>query len=168
MSDTETVGLSERELADFERRNPAGVTVQQLVDAFAGRLTEATFRKYVQVGLLPRSVRVGRKGKNRGSQGMYPATVARRIELVRRLMAEGHTIEEIQRDYLFARGEIEELDRSIERAMGALTRQVEDRGDELATRKLGEARTLGAAFSALLAEIEQRVSMRARMERAVV
>jgi len=168
MSDTETVGLSERELGDFERRNPAGVTVQQLVDAFAGRLTEATFRKYVQVGLLPRSVRVGRKGKNRGSQGMYPATVARRIELVRRLMAEGNTIEEIQRDHLFARGEIEELDRSIERAMSALGRQVEHRGDELATRKLVEARTLGAAFSALLAEIEQRVSMRARMERAVV
>jgi hypothetical protein len=168
VSDTEIGALSDRDLADFERRNPAGVTVQQLVDAFAGRLTEATFRKYVQVGLLPRSVRVGRKGKNRGSQGLYPATVARRIELVRRLMAEGHTIEEIQRDYLFARGELEELDRALDRAMGALARQVQDRGDELASRKLAEARTLGASFGALLAEIEQRVSMRARMERAVV
>lgn len=168
MSDVEIGALSDRDLADFERRNPGGVTVQQLVDAFAGRLTEATFRKYVQVGLLPRSVRVGRKGKNRGSQGLYPATVARRIELVRRLMAEGHTIEEIQRDYLFARGELEELERSLERVFGALSRQVADRGDDLATRKLAEARTLGASFGALLAEIEQRVSMRARMERAVV
>lgn len=168
MSETATTGLSDRELADFERKNPSGVTVQQLVDAFGGRLTEATFRKYVQVGLLPRSVRVGRKGKNRGSQGLYPATVARRIELVRRLMAEGHTIEAIQRDFLFARGELEELDRAVERAVSALSRQVSERGDELAMRKLEEARSMGGEFSVLLAEIEQRVSMRARMERAVV
>ena len=168
MSDTEITGFTDRELADFERRHTTGVTVQQLVDAFGGRLTEATFRKYVQVGLLPRSVRVGRTGKNRGSQGLYPATVARRIEFVRRLMAEGHTIEAIQRDFLFARGELEELDRAVERAVTALSRQVGERGDELAKRKLDQARALGGEFSELLAEIEQRVSMRARMERAVV
>ena len=44
----------------------------------------------MQLGLLPRSVRVGRKGKHRGSQGLYPATVVRQIELVRRLMAQGY------------------------------------------------------------------------------
>jgi hypothetical protein len=168
MSETEHNALSDHDLVDFERRHPSGVTVQQLVDAFGGRLTEATFRKYVQVGLLPRSVRVGRKGKNRGSQGLYPATVARRIELVRRLMSEGHTIEEIQRDFLFARGDLEELDRALARAVVVLDEKVTARGDELARRKLDEARALGARFSALLDEVEQRLSMRARMERAVV
>ena len=43
------------------------------------RLSEATFRKYVQAGLLPRSKRVGRKGKHRGSQGLYPVEAVRRI-----------------------------------------------------------------------------------------
>lgn len=168
MTDTEHNGLSDRDLAEFEGRHPAGVTVQQLVDAFGGRLTEATFRKYVQVGLLPRSVRVGRKGKNRGSQGLYPATVARRIELVRRLMSEGHTIEEIQREFLFARGDLEELERVLSRALGALGDKVESRGDELARRKLEDARALGAQFVSLLEGVEQRLSMHARMERAVV
>ena len=168
MTDQDISAMSDRDLAEFERRNPSGVTVQQLVDAFSGRLTEATFRKYVQVGLLPRSVRVGRKGKHRGSQGLYPATVARRIELVRRLMGEGHTIEEIQRDFLFARGDLEELERALGRALAALDEKVEARGDELARRKLEEARALGARFAALLEEVEQRLSMRARRERAVV
>ena len=47
----------------------------QIVEAFtdAGvRLSEATFRKWVQLGLLPRSRRVGRKGKHQGSLGLYP------------------------------------------------------------------------------------------------
>ena len=34
------------------------------------KFSEATLRKYVQLGLLPRSVRVGRKGKHQGSQGI--------------------------------------------------------------------------------------------------
>jgi hypothetical protein len=51
------------------------MSVQQIVATVTGKgdkLTEPTFRKYVQLGLLPRSVRVGRKGKHRGSQGPLP------------------------------------------------------------------------------------------------
>ena len=64
------------------------------------KFSEASFRKYVQQGLLPRSKRVGRKGKHRGSLGVYPAKTIRRINSVKQLMADGYTIEEIQGQFL--------------------------------------------------------------------
>ena len=91
-----------------------GLSTQEIVEIFAARgerLSEATFRKYVQQGLLPRSVRVGRKGKHRGSQGRYPASVVRQIEAVRALMAQGFTIQDIQREFLCVRSDIDALSR---------------------------------------------------------
>ncbi|MGB5414867.1 MAG: hypothetical protein WBN01_09515, partial [Polyangiales bacterium] len=52
---------SDEELATIEGAHVEGMSVQQIVETFTARgsrLTEATFRKYVQLGLLPRSVRV--------------------------------------------------------------------------------------------------------------
>src|SRR5438270_6832252 len=94
--------LEERELQEIERTWPNGLTSRQIVDVFETRgirFSEATLRKYVQLGLLPRSVRVGRKGKHRGSCGLYPALVIRRVNVVKRMMAEDRTIEEIQRSF---------------------------------------------------------------------
>ena len=99
----------------IEAAHAEGLSTHQVVELFAAKgepLTEATFRKYVQLGLLPRSVRVGRKGKHRGSQGLYPATIVRQIELVRRLMAQGHTIQDIQREFLFVGSEIDDARRA--------------------------------------------------------
>lgn len=166
------VGFTEQELEALERAHPQGLAVQQIVEAFAqhgDRLTEATFRKYVQLGLLPRSVRVGRKGKHRGSQGLYPATTVRQIDAIRKLMAQGFTIEEIQNEFFFVRGDIEELTRCLERVYGAIERLLASRGgDELAARQLEEARTRGAELLETLERIEQRMSIRARMARAAV
>ena len=95
--------FSDEELRRLEADHPDGMTSAQIVDLFASRglrFSEATFRKYVQLGLVPRSRRVGRKGKHRGSLGVYPAKAARRINGVRRLMDEGRTIEEIQAELL--------------------------------------------------------------------
>jgi hypothetical protein len=165
-------GFDEATLAELERAHPQGLAVQQIVDAFAASgfaLTEATFRKYVQLGLLPRSVRVGRKGKSRGSQGFYPSNVVRRIDAIRRLMGQGYTIEQIQKEFLFVRGELDELGRVLERLYAGLERALEARGsDELAKKKLSEAREVGADLTRRLDEIEQRMSMRARMQRAHV
>lgn len=55
--ESEMAGWSEEELERLERVHAEGMSVQQIVDAFTARgsrLTEATFRKYVQLGLLPR------------------------------------------------------------------------------------------------------------------
>ncbi|MFK7988657.1 MAG: hypothetical protein AB8I08_21740 [Sandaracinaceae bacterium] len=167
---------SDEELAELERTYAEGVTVQQVVEAFSSRgarLTEATFRKYVQVGLLPRSVRVARTGKRRGSRGLYPCTVIRQIVEVRRLMSQGYTMDEIQRELLFIRGDLEALSRQLDRIYAAVEgvlaeRDTEDAVDELASRHLEEARGLGRELVSRLEGIEQRMSMRARMARAVV
>ena len=65
------------------------------------------------LGLLPRSVRVGRKGKHQGSQGMYPVGVVRQIKRIKEMMASDFTIDEIQREFLFARSDIEETERTL-------------------------------------------------------
>ncbi len=169
-------GFGEEELAAIEARFPDGMSVQQVVEVVTSRgarLTEATFRKYVQLGLLPRSVRVGRKGKHRGSQGLYPASVIRQIDHVRRLMAQGFTMEEIQKEFLFVRGEIVALGRKLERIYAA----IEDafapaggagEGDPLARRALEEARGAGDELIRRLTDIERRLSLRARMAKAAV
>ncbi|HEY8427175.1 MAG TPA: MerR family transcriptional regulator [Sandaracinaceae bacterium] len=167
-------GWSEEELAAIERAHPRGMTVQQIVDAFATRgekLTEATFRKYVQLGLLPRSVRVARKGKRRGSQGLYPASAVRQIDAIRRLMSQGYTMEEIQREFLFIRGDIEELAQKLERIYTAVESALAERGntpDDFAAKQLAEAKALGRELLGRLEGIEKRMSMRARMARAAV
>src|SRR5438270_4793057 len=81
------VSMEKREADEsdqLELTYPQGISASQIVDFFAPRgvkLAQATFRKYVQLGLLPRSRRVGEKGKHRGSRGLYPASAIRRIQL---------------------------------------------------------------------------------------
>lgn len=108
--------LDDGELHDVEGTYPDGITAVQVVDIFVSRgirFSEATFRKYVQQGLVPRSKRVGRKGKHRGSLGMYPARTVRRINGIKRLMGEGYTIEEIQEQFLRFTDAIEGLEESL-------------------------------------------------------
>jgi hypothetical protein len=167
---------TEDELSELEAAHPSGLSTQQVVELFAGRgepLSEATFRKYVQLGLLPRSVRVGRKGKHRGSQGLYPATVVRQIDLVRRLMAQGYTIQDIQQEFLFLGSDIDglsqKLDRVFEAVQGAAERRnAGERGDEVIARAVQEARALADGLIGQLRAIERRLAMRARMARAAV
>jgi hypothetical protein len=95
--------LQEEELRAIETQHADGLTAVQIVDAFTSRrikFSEASFRKYVQQGLLPRSKRVGRKGKHKGSLGVYPAKTIRRINAVKQWMSDGYTIEEIQGQFL--------------------------------------------------------------------
>jgi DNA-binding transcriptional MerR regulator len=105
--------LRASELQRVERERRGGVTSREVLKAFEGRgarLSAATFRKYVQVGLLPRSRRVGRKGKHKGSTGLYPVSVIRRIDLIKRMMAEGLTIEEIRASFVALKHRLEEVE----------------------------------------------------------
>lgn len=170
----EAPSFTAAELDAIERAHPDGLSVQQLVEVYArrgARLTEATFRKYVQLGLLPRSVRVGRKGKHRGSLGLYPASAVRQLEHIRKLMSQGFTMDEIQREFLFVRGDIESLERQLERVYAAFETAfaVEGRAaDEVAARALADARSTGVALVQKLEAIEQRLTLRARIERAAL
>jgi DNA-binding transcriptional MerR regulator len=170
-----TSHFGEGDLSAIEARYPDGLSTQEIVDLFAqrgDRLSEATFRKYVQLGLLPRSVRVGRKGKRRGSQGRYPAGVVRRIESVRRLMAQGFTIQDIQREFLNLRGDIDALAQQLNQLFGNLEQAMQGAaaigGDEILARALGDARGSSDVLVEQLRAIEQRLAMRARMARAAV
>ena len=131
-----------------------GITAVQIVDVFTSRgikFSEASFRKYVQQGLLPRSRRVGRKGKHRGSLGVYPAKTVRRINTVKQLMADGHTIEEIQGQFLLYTDLVEgvaenlaELWTRLDRRRRAPRAQAASRALE---RELAELRRDGDAWS---------------------
>lgn len=167
--------FTEDELARLEREHAGGLTSEQIVTCFVRKnvkFTEATLRKYVQLGLLPRSRRVGLKGKHRGSQGMYPVTCVRRIQHLKALM-EQYTIEQIQREFLFVRGDVEELERTLERifaSLGAAARS--PKGGETTSRaisrELADARAIAAELVAKLASIETRLTMQARLQREAV
>jgi len=108
--------LDEREIQEIERAWPNGLTSRQIVDVFETRgvrFSEATLRKYVQLGLLPRSVRIGRKGKHRGSCGVYPAHVIRRVNAVKGMMADNLTIEEIQRSFARFKDDIDSVEKDL-------------------------------------------------------
>jgi DNA-binding transcriptional MerR regulator len=131
--------LDEAELSEIERSWPQGLTSRQIVDLFETRgirFSEATLRKYVQLGLLPRSVRVGRKGKHRGSCGLYPANVVRRVNLVKGMMAEDLTIEEIQHSFARLKDEIDTIEKGLRDLIAGFERQA--KGPTLAPDKRRE------------------------------
>ncbi len=118
--------FTDGELADIEVRHPEGLSSDSIVGLLQGkgiRLTEATLRKWVQLGLLPRSRRVGLPGGLPGSVGLYPATVVRRILSLKTMMTE-YTIEEIKHHFLFVRGDVEDLERTLARIFVRLSDHV--------------------------------------------
>ena len=166
-------GLDEKALATIEREHREGLTSQQILDFLNTaqiHITEATLRKYVQLGLLPRSVRVGKKGKHQGSQGFYPASVVRQIVRIREMMADDFTIEQIQKEFLFVRGDIEELSRTLEKVFAAIETTAKERASEAsghaALGELMEAKRLAEDLVDKLTAIEARLVARARLSRA--
>lgn len=109
--------LRPEELARIERDYATGLPARVILEIFRPHrvaLSEATFRKYVQAGLLPRSRRVGRKGKHRGSTGLYPVDSVRRINAIKKMMAQGLTLEEIRRSFVFFKNQIDQVERELE------------------------------------------------------
>jgi DNA-binding transcriptional MerR regulator len=104
------------EIERVEREWAAGITSGEVVRLFeskGARLSASTFRKYVQVGLLPRSRRVGRKGKHTGSTGLYPVSVVRRIAVIKRMMAEGYTVEDIRGSFVTVANRLEDVEKGL-------------------------------------------------------
>ena len=123
--------LSDDELDAIERGAPEGLTSRQIVDVFTSRgirFSEATLRKYVQLGLLPRSVRVGQKGKHQGSRGLYPANIVRRVNLVKEMISENLTIEEIKRSFIKFKDEIDGIEKSVRSLIDTFEREARGPG----------------------------------------
>ena len=157
-------------LAQLEKAHQAGFTSAEILDVFARhdvQLSEATMRKYVQLGLLPRSVRVGRKGKHQGSQGIYPVSVVRQVLRIKQMMAESYTIEQIQREFLFIRSEVEQLESMLSKIFKKLDGVVKERKTERVSsavqRDVSDARSLSKELMTRLEAIETKLSSRNRL-----
>ena len=168
------VKVAESVLQEVEREHIGGITSADLLAFFSNqdiRFGEATLRKWVQLGLLPRSVRVGKKGKHQGSKGKYPVRVIRQILRIKDLMAKDLTIEEIQRQFLFVRGDIADLEQTIDKIFSTLDGIVEERQKEesvlAVSADIERARTMATDLVARLEHIEDRlIADEARVEAA--
>src|SRR5512133_1066828 len=108
--------LADTEIDRVERERAAGISSAEVVRLFeskGARLSAATFRKYVQAGLLPRSRRVGRKGKHTGSTGLYPVSVVRRVAVIKRMMAAGYTVDDIRGSFVTVRNRFEDVEKGL-------------------------------------------------------
>ena len=163
--------IDDSTLSQLERKYAAGLTSVEILDVFASHdvsLSEATLRKYVQLGLLPRSVRVGRKGKHQGSQGVYPVSVVRQILRIKQMMAESYTIEQIQREFLFIRNDVEQLEQMLSRIFkkldGVLKERKLERSAQAVHRDVLDARGISKDLMARLVAIEDKLTKRNRIE----
>lgn len=146
------------ELLQLERAHPDGLSAQAIVEMLGERgvaLAEATFRKYVQLGLLPRSRRVGRKGKHRGSHGLYPASVVARIVAIRQLMEGGLTLEEIQRSSVALANDVEAVRGSSDAFLDKLEREATARMPQRAALVRRRIEQLRSQAEALVFRLEE-------------
>lgn len=152
--------LRPEEIERIERDYAQGLPARVIVDAFASkgaRMTEATFRKYVQAGLLPRSKRVGKKGKHQGSQGLYPVSSVRRMNAIRQMMAEGLTIEDIKASFMVFRNHLDTAGTELTEVFDGYERHLDKKANkpnekkELTTR----LRSLRVQARELLQEISR-------------
>ena len=156
--------LRDEELRAIEGTYPDGLTAVQIVDAFVSRgvkLSEASFRKYVQQGLLPRSKRVGRKGKHKGSLGVYPAKTVRRINAVKQYMLDGYTIEEIQGQFLLYTDLIEGIAEHLAELWNRLDKdraQLEGQALRELQKEMAECKKTGDELVERLGEITRRIA----------
>lgn len=149
--------LTEAQIRDIESSSPEGLSSQQLVAVFEDadvKFSEANLRRYVQLGLVPRSRRVGHKGKHLGSHGVYPIRAVRRINTIKKLMAERYTIEEIQAKFLTFKDSIEILDEALEELLSAFAAKIDTEDPSPRRDALyGELRSLRSAADALLSGV---------------
>jgi DNA-binding transcriptional MerR regulator len=161
--------VTESALEALEARSPHGVTSAQVVAFFQEhgvRLSEATFRRYVQLGFLPRCRRVGRKGRHQGSQGIYPTVVVRRLHEVKRLLDQQLTIEEIRGLFRVREDDVQEVRERLAAIVSAVEDQLRESPDEILARHLDELRaTIGTLEQGLrlVAADVSRGRQRARM-----
>ncbi len=120
--------LSAVELNRIERAHAGGIRSAVIVESFRKRrerFSEATLRKYVQLGLLPKSKRVGQRGRHRGSSGLYPVSIVRLINEIKLALTRGATLEEIRVGSVGLLGEVQGLRRAFEQVISRFVQAVE-------------------------------------------
>ena len=72
------------------------------------------------------SRRVGRKGKHTGSTGLYPVEVVRRINLIKRMMLEGMTIDDIRGSFVTLKNRLEDVEHGFAALLQDLGRKARE------------------------------------------
>lgn len=109
--------LKSSEIRQIERRYSFGIRSATIVSIFRNkgeRFSAATLRKYVQVGLLTKSKRVGVKGRHRGSSGLYPVYVVGMINEIKRALDKSATLDEIRLGPVGIMGELKALQKNVD------------------------------------------------------
>lgn len=114
---------------------PDGIRTAEIVSFFKNDLgfkfSEATFRKYIQSGLVSRCVRIGEKAeeitddgkkKHRGSKGIYPSIVLLEILIAKLIIATNMTIDMLKKSpsFLVSR-QVQDMIASAEEALRILS-----------------------------------------------
>lgn len=138
--------LSLAEIRRIERRFVGGIKSGAIVEIFRARghrFSEATLRKYVQLGLLPKSRRVGQRGRHRGSSGLYPVAIIRMVNEIKRALDAGATLEDVRFGGVQLSGEVEVLRRACDEVVGRFKEaaaRLDDRPRRATMNKQVEAR----------------------------
>lgn len=100
---------------------------------------------------------MGRKGKHRGSQGLYPVEAVRRINAIKKMMAEGLTLEDIKRSFVFFKNHIDEVDRGIVGVLDGFEAELHGRayGDRRRRELLGQLESLRGRASDLVRDVSR-------------
>jgi hypothetical protein len=84
------------------------------------------------------------------------------------MMAESYTIDQIQREFLFIRSEVEQLESMLTRIFktldGVLKERKAERVSSVVQRDVGDARSLSKELMARLEAIETKLTTRSRLE----
>jgi len=125
--------LNAAEIRQIEKDYREGISSGVVVDLFKARgerFSEATLRKYVQLDLLPKSKRVGTRGRHKGSSGLYPVEIVRLINEIKKALEEGATLEEIRNSDVGLTGEIQRLRRVSAHVLERLNEAIEQKEDK--------------------------------------
>ena len=120
--------LSSTELRRVESKYAEGITSAAVVKLFKAkgeRFSEATLRKYVQLGLLPTSRRVGIRGRHRGSSGLYPAIIVRLANEIKRALEAGQSLEDIRMGTIGLSGEVQSLRRAADQLLDRFAQAIQ-------------------------------------------
>ena len=164
MPGVRTVGfVAEAEIGALERKCPSGVTSAQVIGFFRERgvkLSEATFRRYVQLDLLPRCRRVGRKGRHLGSEGIYPVGVVRRLNDVKRRLDAGHTIEDVRAMFRISEDDLETVRARVARMVAVAEEHLEREPDDVLRREVAGLREAGRQVEAAMRAVRDHFARR--------
>ena len=91
--------LSSVEIKRIEQQYAEGIRSAAIVEIFRAkgyRFSAATLRKYVQLGLLPKSKRVGSRGRHTGSSGLYPVSCVRLVNDIKDALDKGASLDDVR------------------------------------------------------------------------